>query len=212
MSMRELSALEERARMARDIHDGAAQALSFVLASLAQTQHEGIALPLARRLARWRDILSDAQDSLRDAVSALGTASSNQDLRQRISAFCQDFSRRYGMEIEFRCLGSLGALPSSKDRDLLFLLAEALHNVHKHADSPHATVVLEGQPRSLVLRVSDNGVGLPSPEQQGAQGADSTCYGRASMTDRASRLGGLLLITSEAEKGTTVQLTIPREH
>ena len=211
-SMRELSALEERTRMARDIHDGAAQGLSFVLASLAQTLHEGVASPLAQRLARWRAILSETQDSLRDAVCALGPASSSQDLGQRISAFCQDFSRRYGMEVGFRCVGSPGALPPPKDRELLFLLAEALHNVHKHAETPQATVFLEAQPQWLVLRVSDNGVGFPLPGQEGAQGADSTGYGYASMTDRANRLAGLLLITSEAQKGTTVQLTIPRQH
>jgi nitrate/nitrite-specific signal transduction histidine kinase len=95
---------------------------------------------------------------------------------------------------------------------LLFLLAEALHNVHKHAETPQATVVLEAQPQWLVLRVSDNGVGLPLPDQERAQGADSTRYGYASMTDRANRLAGLLLITAEGQKGTTVQLTIPRQH
>lgn len=210
--MRELTALEERAHIARDIHDGAAQGLSFVLASLAQTLHEGVAAPLAQRLTRWREILSEAQESLRDAVAALGPASSNQDLGQRISAFCQDFSRRYGMEVDFRCVGSPGALPPPKDRELLFLLAEALHNVHKHAETPQATVVLEAQPQWLVLRVSDNGVGLPLPDQEGAQGADSTRYGYASMTDRANRLAGSLLITAEGQKGTTVQLTIPRQH
>jgi len=211
-SMRELTALEERAHIARDIHDGAAQGISFVLASVAQTLHEGVASPLAQRLARWREILSETQDSLRDAVCALGPASSSQDLGQRISAFCQDFSRRYGMEVDFRCVGSPGALPPPKDRELLFLLAEALHNVHKHAETPQATVFLEAQPQWLVLRVSDNGVGFPLPGQECAQGADSTGYGYASMTDRANRLAGLLLITSEAQKGTTVQLTSPRQH
>jgi signal transduction histidine kinase len=209
-SMRELTALEERAHIARDVHDGAAQGLSFVLASLAQTLHEGVPAALAQRLTRWREVLSDAQESLRDAVSALGPPSSSQDLRQRLSLFCQGFSRRYGMEIDFRCGGSPGALPPPRDRELLFLLAEALHNVRKHAATPEATVVLEGPPRCLILTVSDNGVGPPLPDQELAQGADSTGYGYASMTERASRLGGSLLITSEVQKGTTVQLTIPR--
>jgi signal transduction histidine kinase len=208
--MRELTALEERTRIARDVHDGAAQSLSFILASLAQTLQEGVPAALGQRLTRWREVLGDAQESLRDAVSALGPPSSSQDLRQRLSLFCQGFSRRYGMEINFRCVGSPGALPPPKDRELLFLLAEALHNVRKHAATGEATVVLEGPPRCLILTVSDNGVGLPFPGQEPAQGADSTGYGYASMTERAGRLGGSLLITSEVQKGTTVQLTIPR--
>lgn len=209
-SMRQLTILEERARIARDIHDGVAQGLSYVIGSLAQAVHEGIAPELGQRLARWREILGDAQDNLRDAITALLPSTSAEDLGAKMALFCRDFSVRYDMEVGFQCVGQPGVLLPPKDRELLFLLAEALHNVRKHSETSQAAVILEAQPGWLMLRVSDNGVGLPLPGQEAGQPADSIHCGCAAMTDRANRLGGSLVITSQAHKGTTVQFAIPK--
>jgi signal transduction histidine kinase len=207
-SMREVAVLEERARIARDIHDGAAQGLSFVLASLAETVHDGVAPALRTRAGRWMEILSDAQENLRDAITVLGPCCGG-DPERMISAFCRDFSRRYGVQIDFQCVGHASALPSPKDRELLLVLAEALHNLRKHGDSSQAVVLLQAQPRRLDLRVSGKGAGSPLPEQGAGQAVDSTRYGCGSMAERARRLQGSLSITSDAATGTTVQLTVP---
>jgi signal transduction histidine kinase len=207
-SMREVAVLEERARIARDIHDGVAQGLSFVLGSLAETVHDGIAPALRARVGRWMEILSDAQENLRDAITVLGPCCGG-DPERMISAFCRDFSRRYGVEIDFQCVGHPGALPSPKDRELLLLLAEALHNLRKHGDSSRAVVLLQAQPRSLDLRVSGKGVGSPVPERGAGQAVDSTHYGGHSMAERARRLQGSLLITSDAAGEVSVQLMMP---
>jgi signal transduction histidine kinase len=208
-SMRQLAALEERTRIARDIHDGVAQGISFVLASLAETVHEGVAPALRERVGRWTEILSDARDNARDAVTALGPCC-GEDLERMISVFCQDFSRRYGVQIDFQCVGHPGTLPSPRDRELLMLLAEALHNVRKHGETSQAVVVLEALPQKLDLRVSGKGLRPPLLEGKAGQAVDSSHYGRQSMAERARRLQGSLLVGSEAATGTSVQVLIPR--
>jgi len=129
-------------------------------------------------------------------------------LGDRLAQFCRDFSDRYGMQIELECPEGVLQLPSPHERELLLMLGEALHNVRRHSGTHQASVGLCVQQRYVVLRVSDKGCGMAV--QAGGEKADGAHFGLTSMTDRAVRLGGTLVVTSEPQLGTTVKITIPR--
>ncbi len=207
-SRTEVTALRERSRIARDLHDTVAQSISFVLSSLrssaAASRH---AEQAETDVNQWIDVLGDAQAHLRDAVATLSKTTRHAGLPETVQVFCDGFSQRYAMEIRAVCAGRSASLAPPDDREVMMILAEALHNVRKHSGVSRAEVSFLGEQDHVSLQISDQGVGFVMPRQDGSRLAHR---GLANMSQRASRLGGSLVITSSEKEGTAVRLTIPR--
>ena len=197
---------DERARIARDLHDQIGQQLTALRLTLERTAEERPSdqqLVRAIELARTIDSeLGFIAWELRPAVlDDLGLAAA-------LPRFVEDWSEHYGIGTEYRAAGfEAGHLPREAEVAFYRIAQEALNNVSKHAQASRVDVMLESRDRSVVLVIEDNGVGFDvSTTRAGDRG-----IGLIGMFERAALAGAALQIESVSGGGTSVFLRRPAD-
>jgi len=196
------AALDERGRLAREIHDGLAQDLWYAklkqsrLARLAEFGDE------ARQLSdEVGDAIDAALSEARHAVVTLREGATAGPLLELITRQVEDFSDRFAVRADLTVEGSEPEIGSRAEAEVTRIVQEALTNVRKHADATVVRVSVESGD-GLRLAVSDNGRGF-QPEARGDG------FGLESMHQRATLIGGTLRVSSEPRNGTLVELMVP---
>ncbi len=192
----------ERSRMARDLHDGALQDLSYAMAEMQLVRRLSEAPALIERMDSAIDVLKRGGRSLRDAVydlrqegirgqSFVHSVQSLLDLNQQMNA---------GYDVELTVgEGFPDDLPESVGGELLRIVQEALTNVRRHSEAGRVIVSLTAAGEQVRIEVSDNGRGFdPDNVEFGV--------GLRSMRERAGILEGELQVESEPGNGTRVRL------
>jgi signal transduction histidine kinase len=194
---------EERAHLAREIHDGMSQELWFAKLKqgrlLALSAVAGDARDLAEEVAK---AIESALAEARQAILALRPTEGG-SFAEAVDRYVADFSDRFGIPAESHCDPAAEALSARAQAELLRIVHEALANVRKHADATVARVELSAADGELRLSVSDNGRGF-DVEQPGSAG-----YGLSSMRQRAAIIGGTLSIDTQPQGGTRVMVKVP---
>ncbi len=205
---RELSIVEERNRLARELHDAVNQKLfALVLtAESASTLLERDAGAAAGQLTRLGELAQEALEELRGLIFELRPASLEEEglaatLRKEVAML----ERVHERDIELRITGATKAEPEIEG-EVLRIAQEALANALRHADAERVELRLQGRDGRLTVTVADDGVGF-DPE---APGLRSRRLGLTSMEERARALGGTLAVVSRPGEGTTVTLEVPR--
>jgi signal transduction histidine kinase len=203
---RELSIVEERNRLARELHDSVTQQLFGVSLAVeaAGTLLERDPVAAVAELERVRDLARGAMEELRAVVFELRPASLEAEGLASVLRKHVDVLRRVsGRPIELT-LGDPPRLAAAQSAQVFRIAQEALQNALRHADAGHIEVRLEHGGGGLVLCVADDGRGFDV--------TDSAVRGRrlglTSMEERAAELGGTLAIESVAGKGTRVRLEV----
>lgn len=202
----ELVALEERARLARELHDGLAQDLW--LAKLRTGELAAMdGLPVeARRAAEAAVAAIDVGlGDAREAVAALrSSAHADSGFCNLVRRTVEDYGDRFGIRVEFAFDGEhTTQIAPRTQAEILRITQEAMTNVARHADATVVGVRLAVKGEWITLRVVDNGRGF----DVSAVGRDS--FGLASMRERAALIGGRLRVASRSGAGTKVVLTAP---
>jgi signal transduction histidine kinase len=204
---RELSIVEERNRIARELHDAVAQKLFSLrlTADAAATLLERDPARAANELATLRTLAAAAVDELRGVVIGLrppDLAGDGLDLALRKQVELLDRVHeprvRYASE-------AVPRLASAREEAVYRVAQEALHNALRHARPSRVDVRLAGRNGSVVLEVADDGQGFDIAVADAA----SRRLGLASMRERARSAGGRLAVTSRPSAGTTVRLEVP---
>jgi len=207
----------ERSRIARDLHDGAAQGIAHAIHTLELAQRVLVKQPqVARReIQRARDTLLKSLDDLRHDISALLPIPLEQgNFAEAARALLEDF-RQQEPAIILRSEGiQIEHLPASLEVPLYRFLQEALHNVRKHARARHISVQIQSSPDLLVAQVSDDGAGFVVEQASGTGGHTSKKgaaphFGLRSMQERIEQAGGTLEIVSKPRAGTTLTARFP---
>ncbi len=200
----ERAALEERSRLAREIHDGLAQHLWF-----AKLKFERLASSVSEEERPLAGEVGHALDAaIVEARQALITMRTSLDadlpLSEMLTRTVDDFGLRSGLAVTFSASPGLPtALPPRQQIELLRIVQEALTNVRKHADATVARVRADVQGRDMTVAISDNGRGF-EPATASDRG-----LGLQGMEERARLLGGTLRVTSEPQGGTTIEVIVP---
>jgi len=197
-----LELLEDRDRIARDLHDQVIQRL-FATGMSLQGATALIRDPEGeQRIHQAVDALDETIRDIRSAIFALQSRGDAEPagLRARILALIDEMGEPLGFTPGLRMAGPLDAgVPPAIAEQLLAALREALANTVKHAHATRADVVVEAG-EELVLAVRDNGVGLGRPARRS---------GLANLADRAGGLGGSLRTKSPAGGGTELVWRVP---
>lgn len=195
--------LEERARVAREIHDGLVQDLW-----LARLTHGRLAaisrLPLEAReiVDRVDSMLENALAEARQAIVALQPQVDG-SFGSLLLRFVEDYADRYGLDVECTVDGEAVRLGSHASAEVLRICREALNNARKHADATLVKVHMTASDENVELRISDNGLGF-DPTIVRRSG-----FGLQSMRERAAALGATLAVESTPMDGARVNLRVP---
>jgi signal transduction histidine kinase len=208
-TIREVAVLEERNRLAREIHDTLAQGLTGIVVQLEaadrvaarQPERGAASLDRAKKLAR--QCLEEARRSLWNLRPApLEGLSLFQALSQEVARINDDD----GLRVDLVIRGEEQRLPPPIELNLFRFAQEALTNVQRHAQARTATVNLGFDNASVALVVSDDGIGgLSEVSDTGKRGG----LGLVGMRERAHLLGGDLHIDSPTGQGTRITLKVP---
>ncbi len=205
-----LGAVEERNRLAREIHDTLAQNLTATglqiesAEALLETQAdpEKVRAALGRALSLTHSNLDEARRSVLDLRAA---PLENRSLPEALKALLDRWEAETGISTRFRSVNGSRPLPPGVEAALYRVGQEALNNVSRHAAARGATVRLVTTPEAVALTVEDDGGGFdPSrvPEDR---------HGIVGMRERMEMLGGALEVDSGPGRGTRVEATVPLE-
>jgi signal transduction histidine kinase len=204
---RELSILEERNRLARELHDSVIQQL-FAVTLAAQSASELLArgdAAAATEVERVQALARSAMDELRAVVFELRpVALEAEGLASALRKHVEVLRRVTGTPIELR-IASPPGLGAPAAGQVFRIAQEALQNALRHAEADRIEVVLEDGGGTLVLVVADDGRGFDpaAPDVRGRR------LGLTSMQERAADLGGRLAVDTRSGAGTTVRLEVP---
>ncbi len=204
-SRSQLATVEERNRIARDLHDSAKQQIFAttmqlsVAKSLMDTNPEQAKLHMveAEQLAKAvQKELSGLIEELRPAQLE-GTG-----LYGAVRSAIQTFKRQSGISAEVRTQGER-ELPITVEQPLFRILQESLNNISKHSQAKNVDIHLVATPDTITMTIHDDGIGFS--QDDAAKGG----LGLRSMQERITQLNGSLRVTSNPETGTTVRAECP---
>jgi Signal transduction histidine kinase len=200
---RELARLDERNRLARDLHDSVCQMLFSLSMTAKGAEQELQAGDADAALAAVREMQSLARDALKE-MRALIMQLRPAGLEAGLATALSEYGRKLGLKVSTR-LSGVRELPRQAEEALWRIGQEALNNVSKHAKTDEASVELQLGGKAAVLRIADSGIGMRPRLADHNEGS----LGLFTMRERAMALGGELNITSDGRGGTLVEAKIP---
>jgi two-component system NarL family sensor kinase len=195
---------DERARIARDVHDTLAQEFAAVglhiEAGLAHLEPRDRARPsLTQALDAARQGLDEARRSI---TSLRASPLENRSLAEALGALSRRFTADTGVLVRVD-ISDVGSLPAATESELFRIASEALTNVRKHSGAREVSIRLETVRDQLRLAVTDAGVGFE------LRGARRRGFGLSGIEDRARVAGGRATIRSAPGRGTSVTVMVP---
>jgi signal transduction histidine kinase len=202
--VRELALLEDRERIARDLHDTVIQRLFATGLRLQGAIRLTDRPEVSERLAQAVDDLDLTVKHIRTAIFGLETSRMGMGgLRQRVLSLAAEAGGAIGVDPHVLFDGLVDAIPDHIASEVLAVLREALSNVARHARATRVEVSLEAA-ADIVLRVADDGAGL-----QGQPTGDG--HGLLNMQARAAHLGGSFAVSPGGIRGTTIEWRVPAD-
>ncbi len=209
--LQSLSIVQERGRIARDMHDGLAQVLGYLnlqTQTLGSLLNQGRVEKLQDELLQMREAIQTAHADVRENILRLRTTlAQEKGLEAAAKEYLTEFGIQMGVETRFsyQVDGALN-LSSVAEVQLSCILQEALTNVRKHARAGEVTVGIwkerHGDGDQIHLQVSDDGTGFQMTDSKRS-------FGLQTMRERAESVGGRLIIRSGQGTGTSIECRLP---
>lgn len=201
--LRRLELMEERERIAKELHDGIIQSLFAVGMGLQGTALMTNSPDTAARIESAVEELDRVIRDLRNYIFGLRPGIlADRQLDQALRQIAQEVQIRSGILVEVEVDPDLAASLTARSHEIVQLTREALSNISRHAQARRAGIRLVRRGKKAELAIEDDGVGF-NPR------ADSSGNGLRNMRERASAMGGRLKVTSSPTKGTNLTATFP---
>jgi two-component system nitrate/nitrite sensor histidine kinase NarX len=203
---REAAVSEERALLARELHDSIAQSLAFLKiqvqllrGAVHKSQPEQVETALAELDTGLRESIND----VRELLVHFRTRTNTDDIEAALQETLQKFRHQTGLPATLKVAGEGLPLPADVQVQVLHVIQEALSNVRKHAGAAQVLIdIIKGEKWRFDVR--DDGCGYASAAEP-----DTSHVGLNIMQERAARIGASVHIDSVPGQGTTVHLTLP---
>ena len=210
----QMSIVEERARMANELHDSLAQTMAsvrFQVRVLDDTLHEGNEESLWKNLEKIENSLDEANDELRELIAHFRAPMDEQGVISGVIRAVERFRRYSEIPIFFQRDWPDVRLPAEYELQIVRIVQESLANIRKHSLAKIVRVLLRGnKDGEYRVLVEDDGVGLGKGLRK--PGHSGEHIGLSIMKDRAKRIHGDLVIESEPGEGTRVLLKFNAPH
>jgi signal transduction histidine kinase len=188
---------EERARVARDIHDGLAQYL-FAISTHASMLENGA--DVAKTVPALKAAALAAQQEARYAILALSSASGRAPFDSALRRYVDFLTADGALEVELEIDPAIKLGPDEQI-ELFRIVQEGLANARKHAGALHAWVVIGERPGGRFVELRDDGAGFDADEAAAGQGLRN-------MRERAASIGGALTLSSAPGSGTALEVLL----
>ena len=190
------ASLEERRRLARDVHDGLAQEISFIARNARLLRAHGAEPQLVERILSG---VARAQEESRRVVGALA-AKVDEPLDRALADAVRDAAARYGASVDMELASGIALSPREREA-VVRIASEAVANAAKHSGAEVLRIYLERVDAGMRLGVVDDGEGFDKEQPKSG-------FGLVTMKDRAEALGGKLKIDSRRGAGTRVEFEL----
>jgi two-component system nitrate/nitrite sensor histidine kinase NarX len=198
--------LQERIRLAREIHDSLAQTLAYLKLTVAQMQTQlahGELQRLEQMIHQSHQALADAYLETRQVIDSL-RLSPGEDMILWLEPLSRDFEKNSGMRVERIFPSSIPKIEPEIQAQLLRIVQEALSNVRKHSKASQVRIEVRNWKGMLILEISDNGVGFSAEDVP-----EFSRHGLRGMRERAELIGADFQVISKPQAGTTIRVHLP---
>lgn len=199
--------LQERIRLAREIHDGLAQTLGFLKLKISQLRaylEQGEIERASQTTQLLHEAISDAYIEARHAIDQLRISIYDAPLAELLQETLDEFRESSGIPTEYTVEPPDLRLPVEINAQLVRIVQESLSNIRKHAHAHQVQIQTAVKNNWLILEVRDDGVGFQPDEV-----SRHSQYGLRGMQERAEMIGAELQIISQPNQGATVQIRLP---
>ncbi len=212
---RDAATLEERNRVAREIHDTLAQGFTGILIQLQAAERLSLKRPeqALHSLQEARELARDSlQEARRSVLNLRPTVLENLTLDQAITQHLQRFETAGGLKTNFLLDGYPSPLTPETEQNLYRITQEALTNAGRYAEATQVTVNLTFAPKQVTLTITDDGVGLNghNGQQPHRNGNQNEGFGLRGIRERVEIMHGQLTFTTPANGGTKIQVVVPK--
>ena len=206
----QIGAVEERNRLARDIHDTLAQGLTAISLQLetaeAVLDEHGDSQEVRETIHQALNLARQNLEEARRSVQDLRAASlEGRNLSEALVELVAEFQSSSDTEFSYNATGGSRPIPSRLESGIYRIAQEALNNVERHSDASWSSVTLTTTPSQINLTIEDDGKGFE------VDSIPESRFGLQGMQERTRLLGGTLEIQSELGAGTRLEATIPFE-
>ncbi|MFN7035622.1 MAG: sensor histidine kinase [Bellilinea sp.] len=198
--------LQERIRLAREIHDSLAQTLAYLKLTVAQMQTQlahGELQRLEQMILQSHQALADAYLETRQVIDSL-RLSPGEDMILWLEPLSREFEKNSGMRVERNFPSELPKIEPEVQAQLLRIIQEALSNVRKHSQASRVRIEVRNWKGMLILEISDNGVGFSAEDVP-----EFSRHGLRGMRERAELIGADFQVISKPQTGTTIRVHLP---
>ncbi|MHB8908875.1 MAG: sensor histidine kinase [Syntrophales bacterium] len=213
--LQQAAAMEERVRLARDLHDGLLQSLTAAALQLETVHRMMEEEPQAarERLSDIQRTIVTEQRNLRSHIRQLkplcaGPAEPDQDLAGRLRELAERIERQWGPRIEMDLRLNGNEVPSAIADNVYFIIAEALFNAVRHANASSVRVELITSLHELSIAVADDGGGFPFHGRYDNAALNTLNIGPATLRERVASLRGTLALES-TNSGARLDISVP---
>jgi len=199
--------LQERIRLAREIHDGLAQTLGFLKLRLSQLQmyyEKGENDKVKQTIQQLYQIVANAYLETRTTIDQLRLSMEHISLEDLLQETLKEFIESSGIKGLFHYDILDAQLPGEVNAQLIRIVQEALSNVRKHSHATKVDLICYSHKNEMIIEVKDNGIGFEAQEIH-----NRSEYGLKGMKERAEIIGADIQIVSHLGEGTTVQIRLP---
>jgi signal transduction histidine kinase len=195
-----LAVLEDRDRIARDLHDLVIQRL-FATGLQLQGMHRMVQPEVQERISRAVEDIDATIRDLRGAIFELQSQPGKPSLRTDLQALVSEYTEPLGFRPELICTGPIDtAVPTSVRPQIIAAVRESLSNVVRHAQAGAVKIEVTVTGTDVTARISDDGIGIsPSDRRSGLR----------NLEERAAALGGAVRLESNQPHGTVLELRAP---
>ena len=211
--LRQRAGAVERARVARELHDGAVQSLigMELQVDVLRRESETRDAVLTPELGRIQALLREEVLKLRDLMQAMKTLDVDEkNLLRYMGETVERFQRETGTTARF--VSDLGAveIPQRTCRELVRIVQEGLVNVRKHSSARHVLVRMDARNDRWRLTIEDDGRGFPFAGQSTLAEMEATGKGPLVIRERVRLIGGELTVESNPGRGARLEITVPQ--
>jgi signal transduction histidine kinase len=203
--------IEERRRIAREIHDGVAQSLSYLNLKTRKVSHllsNQKTVEAVNELNEIQEVVRDTYEDIRESIDQLSTEIRSLTLITALGNYVREFSQNNGIPVDFDIPKSFAKLSPVAELQLLRIAQEALTNVRRHAMANQVMVKLASSNSLVEMTIKDNGQGFTLSD---LEKSPPGYHGLTIIKERAEALGGTLLINTGPGQGTELKVSLPVE-